>query len=144
MPSFESVRVGDQARLSRSISEQDVEAFARLTGDFNPLHMDAAYAEKTAFGGRVAHGMLTASFLSTVVGMLLPGEGALYLSQELNFKKPVMIGDIIEITATVVQKVESTRMLVLDMSVANQNSQVVLKGKATVTWTTLKKEKPRP
>jgi acyl dehydratase len=94
--------------------------------------MDETYAAQTRFKGRVVHGMLTASFLSTIIGTLLPGPGALYLSQELNFKKPVMINDIISAQVTVLQKITATRMLVLETTIANQHSQIVIVGKAKV------------
>lgn len=136
MPDFESIQVGDEAKLTRTLTEKDVQLFADLTGDHNPLHMDNHYAGQTRFKNRVVHGMLTASFLSTIIGTILPGPGALYLSQELNFKKPVMINDIIEAKVIVMQKITSTRMLVLQTIIINQLSQVVVEGKAKVMWAT--------
>lgn len=132
MKDFESIQVGDTAKLSHTVTEKDVQTFADLTGDDNPLHMDEQYASNTRFKGRVVHGMLTASFLSTIIGTLLPGQGALYLNQELNFKKPVMINDIISARVTVLQKITATRMLVLETTIANQHSQIVISGKAKV------------
>jgi acyl dehydratase len=119
-----------------TVTEKDVQTFADLTGDDNPLHMDEQYAAQTRFKHRVVHGMLTASFLSTLIGTLLPGRGALYLSQELNFKKPVMINDIIEAKVVVVQKIAAAKMLVLETTITNQHSQVVVEGKAKVMWAT--------
>ena len=132
MLDFDEIPIGYEALLRRTITEKDVQTFAELTGDTNPLHMDAGFASETRFKKRVVHGMLTASFISTVVGMQLPGPGALYLSQVLNFKKPVMIDDIIQVKASVVQKVASFQMLVLDIAVTNQKSENVLKGTAKV------------
>ncbi len=132
MLDFDEIPIGYEALLRRTITEKDVQTFAELTGDTNPLHMDAGFASETRFKKRVVHGMLTASFISTVVGMQLPGPGALYLSQVLNFKKPVMIDDIIQVKAIVVQKVASSQMLVLDIAVTNQKSENVLTGTAKV------------
>ncbi len=132
MLDFDEIPIGYEALLRRTITEKDVQTFAELTGDTNPLHMDAGFASETRFKKRVVHGMLTASFISTVVGMQLPGPGALYLSQVLNFKKPVMIDDIIQVKAIVVQKVASSQMLVLDITVTNQKSENVLTGTAKV------------
>ena len=132
MLDFDEIPIGYEALLRRTITEKDVQTFAELTGDTNPLHMDAGFASETRFKKRVVHGMLTASFISTVVGMQLPGPGALYLSQVLNFKKPVMIDDIIQVKAIVVQKVASFQMLVLDIAVTNQKSENVLTGTAKV------------
>lgn len=134
MTDFESVQIGDEAKLNHTLTEKDVQAFADLTGDNNPLHMDEHFASQTQFKKRVVHGMLAASFLSTIIGTILPGRGALYLSQELNFKKPVMINDIIEAKIKVVQKIAATRMLVLQTTITNQYSQVVVDGKAKVMW----------
>ena len=132
MLDFDEIPIGYEALLRRTITEKDVQTFAELTGDTNPLHMDAGFASETRFKKRVVHGMLTASFISTVVGMQLPGPGALLLSQVLNFKKPVMIDDIIQVKAIVVQKVASSQMLVLDIAVTNQKSENVLTGTAKV------------
>ena len=132
MLDFDEIPIGYEALPRRTITEKDVQTFAELTGDTNPLHMDAGFASETRFKKRVVHGMLTASFISTVVGMQLPGPGALYLSQVLNFKKPVMIDDIIQVKAIVVQKVASSQMLVLDIAVTNQKSENVLTGTAKV------------
>ncbi|MBI4383438.1 MAG: MaoC family dehydratase [Nitrospinae bacterium] len=134
MPEFEAIRIGDEAKIAHTVTEQDVRAFADLTGDHNPLHMDGSFAARTVFKNRVVHGMFTASFIATVIGVLLPGPGALIHSLEFDFKKPVRIGDIIEAKVTVVQKVDGARMLALQTSVANQHSQVVLKGTAKVMW----------
>jgi acyl dehydratase len=132
MLDFDAIQIGREASLRHTITEKDVQTFAELTGDTNPLHMDAGFASETQFKKRVVHGMLTASFISTVIGMQLPGPGALYLSQELNFKKAVAIDDTIRVTATVAQKVASSRMLVLKIAVTNQNSENVLTGTARV------------
>ncbi len=134
MPEFDSIKVGDEAKLTHTITQKDVETYSRLTGDINPLHMDNNFARKTQFGKRVVHGMLVASFISTMIGTIFPGEGTLYLGQDLKFKKPVYINDIIQVNVKVMQKVESSKMLALQTTVSNQRSEVVITGAARVTW----------
>src|SRR5690349_16163264 len=90
---FEGIAVGDRARMSRTIRAEDVANFCALTGDSNPLHMDSDFASQTAFQRRVVHGMLTASFVSTLVGTSLPGPGALWTQQSFRWIAPVFIGD---------------------------------------------------
>jgi 3-hydroxybutyryl-CoA dehydratase len=93
--------VGEKASATKTISEADIYAFAGLTGDFNPLHVDAEFARQSRFGERIAHGLLTAGLISTVLGMHLPGPGGIFLSQTLKFLRPVRIGDTITATAEV-------------------------------------------
>lgn len=98
---FEDLHIGQSASVSKTITETDIILFAGLSGDLNPVHINADYAATTQFGQRIAHGMLTASLISTIVGMKLPGEGAIYLSQSTRFRAPVFIGDTVTATATV-------------------------------------------
>ncbi|MCP4368392.1 MAG: MaoC family dehydratase, partial [Deltaproteobacteria bacterium] len=100
---IDELRVGQSAQFSKTISESDVYLFAGITGDFNPAHVDEEYAGKTFFETRVAHGMLTAGFISTIIGTMLPGPGSIYVSQEVNFLAPVKIGDTITTTAEVTE-----------------------------------------
>ena len=93
--------IGEKAAFSRTITEADIIAYAGFSGDFNPLHVDEEYARTTRFGSRIAHGLLTAGLISNVLGMKLPGPGAIYLSQTLKFTAPVRIGDTITATAEV-------------------------------------------
>jgi 3-oxoacyl-[acyl-carrier protein] reductase len=129
---FDAIHVGDSAEFSHVLTEEDVAAFASLTGDFNPLHMDEAYAQKTSFRKPVAHGMLSAAFISTMIGMLLPGTGALWVSQTIDFVNPAFVGDTIHVTAQVRRKSIATRMIVLQVEVKNQNHQVLIFGQSTV------------
>lgn len=99
---LEDMKVGMTGSFARTITEADVVLFAGVTGDSNPVHLNQEYANKSLFGGRIAHGMLTASFISTVLGMKMPGPGAIYVSQKLNFRAPVRIGDTVEARATVI------------------------------------------
>jgi 3-oxoacyl-[acyl-carrier protein] reductase len=129
---FEDIKVGQRAEMTRLITENDINAFMELTGDDNPLHMDDVYSSRTHFKKRVAHGMLSASFVSTIIGTKLPGAGALWVSQSFDFLKPVRIGDTLKITATVKQKSETQKTIVLDIEIANQNGQGVLMGRGVV------------
>ncbi len=102
---FEDLKVGDEASLSNTVTEATITAFAEVSGDKNPVHMDAEYAAATMFKGRIAHGMLSAAYISAVFGMKLPGPGAIYISQTLNFKAPVKIGDEVVTTVKVTELV---------------------------------------
>jgi 3-hydroxybutyryl-CoA dehydratase len=99
---FEDLTEGMSASFSRTVTESDIVLFAGVSGDMNPVHLDAEYAEKTVFKGRIAHGMLSAAFISTVLGTKLPGPGTVYLAQSLKFKAPVRIGDTVTATCEVV------------------------------------------
>ena len=98
---IEDLAVGMSASYAKTVSVEDIVRFADISGDTNPVHLDEAYAEKTLFKGRIAHGMLSAAFISTVFGTRLPGAGCIYLSQTLRFRAPVKIGDTVEATVTV-------------------------------------------
>jgi 3-hydroxybutyryl-CoA dehydratase len=101
---FEDLSVGQTAVFAKTVTEADIAAFAGVSGDFNPVHINEEFASKTMFKGRIAHGMLSAAFISTVFGTKLPGPGCIYMSQNLRFKAPVKIGD------TVVARVEVTEL----------------------------------
>lgn len=100
---FEDLELGQRASLVMRVTEADILAFAGVSGDRNPVHLDASYAASTLFKGRIAHGMLTASYISAVFGTRLPGPGAIYISQTLNFRGPVRIGDEVETTVVIVE-----------------------------------------
>lgn len=123
------IRVGDMATFSRTWEESDVQLFAKVSGDFNPLHMDGEYAGTTKFKGRIVHGLLVASLCSTLVGMYLPGKKCLYLGQTLLFKKPVYINDTVVVLGTVISKSESTRIITLSV-VMKKGEEIVLEGEA--------------
>jgi len=129
---FEAIAVGDTRSLSRTISEADVRRFVDMTGDDNPLHVDRRFAEETSFKDIVVHGMLGASFISTVIGTQLPGPGALWVAQNLEFLLPVRLGDALTVTCTVVRKHDRERLLELDTTIVNQNRQTVLTGRGKV------------
>lgn len=129
---YEDIEVGQDAEIVRTITEADLRAFAELTGDMNPLHVDAEYCGKTSFGKIVAHGMLTASLVAAVIGTKLPGPGALELSQDIHFLKPVWIGDTLRVVAKVKRKSPARRLLVIETVVYNQNGERVLAAEGMV------------
>lgn len=129
---FAELTIGQFAEHSKTVTETDVVLYAGITGDFNPMHVNQTYAEKTRFGGRIAHGMLTAGFISAVLGMKLPGEGSIYMSQSLRFMKPVRIGDTITARIEVIELFPDKRRVRLATSCRNQSDEVVLDGEALV------------
>ena len=130
--SFESIRAGDQATVVRTITSEDVQRFAELTGDFNPLHVDHAFAETSPYKDIVVHGMLGASLLSTLIGTELPGDGAVWVSQSFEFLHPIRLDDTLTVTGTVTQIHPRDRLLDMDARIVNQHNVVVLRGKGTV------------
>lgn len=129
---FDAVKEGDHQSLVKHITEADIRRFVELTGDDNPLHVDAAYARETSFKDIVVHGMLGASFISTVIGTRLPGPGALWVSQAMEFSLPVRLGDTLTVTCTVTRKHPRDRLLELDTRIVNQHGQTVLNGHGKV------------
>lgn len=129
---FADMNVGDSASLSKTVTESDVLSFAGLTMDFNPVHVNAEYAKESIFKERIAHGMLSAGFISAVLGTTLPGPNSIYLGQELKFTAPVKIGDTVTATATITEKKEDKRILKLKTVVTNQRGEVVVDGNAVI------------
>jgi len=132
MSRMDRFKVGDAAEIEHTITAEDVERFANLTGDDNPVHVDRRYAERTPLKGVVAHGMLSASFISTIVGKHIPGEGALWVSQSLDFLLPVRVGDRITVKAEIIETVPHHHMLGLRTEILNQHGQKVLTGQGRV------------
>jgi 3-hydroxybutyryl-CoA dehydratase len=130
--SYADINIGDIAEIVKTITDEDIVAFARLTGDVNPIHLDEEFAKQTFFKGRIAHGMLTASFISTVLGTQLPGTNTIYLSQNLKFKAPVKIGDTITVVAEVIEKRDDKKLIKLRTNLVNQDGKVVVEGEAMV------------
>jgi 3-oxoacyl-[acyl-carrier protein] reductase len=128
---FEDFAVGDSAALEREVREEDLR-FTELTGDDNPVHADDAFAASRGLRARVAHGMLTAGYVSTVIGTQLPGPGALWMSERFRFRAPVFVGDTIRVEVVVKRKSESTRVLVLEVTIHNDRGTLVLDGEAHV------------
>ncbi len=130
---IEELQIGLSARFSKTITEADVYLFAGITGDFNPAHVDEEFAKNTFFKTRIAHGMLTAGFISTIIGTMLPGPGSIYIRQEVNFLKPVRIGDTVTATAEVAEVMAEKKRVRLNTFCTNQNGEVVLDGQAVVS-----------
>lgn len=128
--SYDEVKIGDTAEITKTITEADVVNYAGIIADFNPLHVNKEYAEKSMFGQRVVHGMLVASFFSTIVGVCIPGVNALYLSQEAKFIKPTFIGDTITAKAEVIEKIDEKKRIILKTEIYNQKDELVVTGKA--------------
>lgn len=126
------LEVGMTASRTRTISDEDVQAFARASGDTNAIHLDDAYAAQTTYGRRIVYGMLTASLISAVLGNDLPGLGTVYLGQDLHFNAPVFIGDTITATVEVTKYRADRRIATLDTTVTNQDGVEVITGKAVV------------
>ncbi|MEJ2211722.1 MAG: MaoC family dehydratase [Anaerolineae bacterium] len=124
--------IGQRDTFTKTVTEADVTTFAGLIGDFNPLHVDAEYARKSRFGQRVAHGMFTGGLISAVLGNKLPGPGAIYLSQQLEFLDPVFIGDTITAAAEVIEWRPEKRILTLKTDAHNQEGKQVVTGKAVL------------
>ena len=128
---FEDLSVGMTETLAKTVSSNDVVGFAELTGDRNPIHLSEHFAAKTTFGGRIAHGLYTASLISAVLGTRLPGPGAIYISQSLNFRAPVRIGDTVEVTVTVAE-LDPQRQRARLSCTCRVGEAVVLDGEAVV------------
>lgn len=128
---FEELSVGQSAEFSRTVTEADVMSFANVTGDFNPVHTDAEAAAKSRFGVRIAHGMLSAGYISATIAGHLPGPGSIYLGQTLKFTAPVRFGDTVTTTVEVLELLSKNRVR-LSTTCRNQNGQTVLEGEATV------------
>jgi len=126
---FEDLSLGQEASLSNTVSEADIVAFAGVSGDRNPVHLDADYAATTMFKERIAHGMLSAAYISAVFGMKLPGPGAIYISQTLKFKGPVKIGDTVVTTVKVAELVPEKRRARFEC-VCTVNDKPVVEGEA--------------
>ncbi|MDO5625724.1 MAG: bifunctional enoyl-CoA hydratase/phosphate acetyltransferase [Pseudomonadota bacterium] len=140
---FDELQIGQVARMVRTLSQDDIRAFAAISGDVNPAHLDTAYADASMFHGVIAHGMLGGAFISAVLGTQLPGPGTIYLEQSLRFSRPVRVGDTLTVTVTVLSKDEAKKRVELDCVVSNQNDEKVLSGVARVLAPTQKVRRPR-
>ena len=129
---YEDIQIGDTATFSKTISEFDIYQFAGITGDFNPMHINEEFADTTIFEDRIAHGLLTGSFISTVLGMKLPGPNSIYLSQSFSFTAPVKIGDTITAKVEVIEKQDEKKFIKLKTQVWNQHKKMVVDGEALV------------
>ena len=129
---FSTLAIGQSAHMRRTVTDSDLVLFAAITGDSNPVHLDEQHAAASRFGGRIAHGMLTAGFVSATMAMQLPGPGAVYLSQSLRFLRPVRIGDAITTRVEIVELMIESRRVRLTTTCRNQSGKVVLDGEAVI------------
>ncbi|MHA2174221.1 MAG: MaoC family dehydratase [Candidatus Hodarchaeales archaeon] len=129
---YEEIQVGQVAKYKRLITGEDISAFAAVSGDENPIHMDEEFAKTTMFKGRIAHGILSVSFISTTLANKLPGPGSIYLKQEVTFLKPVRIGDTITTMVKVLDKNNEKKHIRLKTTCMNQNEDIVVDGEALV------------
>lgn len=125
---FDEIQVGLTESFEVTITEEQLAAFGQMTGDHNPLHSSEEFAKEKGFPGKVAYGMLTASFLSTLAGVYLPGENSLIHSVEVKFTKPVLVGDVLRITGEVKEKNDHFPVFSMNVTILNQNSEKVLRG----------------
>ncbi|MFO7751450.1 MAG: MaoC family dehydratase [Desulfobacteraceae bacterium] len=123
----------DKASMAKTVSEADIYMFAGITGDFNPAHVNEAYAEKTFFKTRIAHGMLLGGFISAVIGTRLPGPGTIYISQNLTFKAPVKIGDTVTTEVEAVEVNHETNRVILTTRCTNQHGTLLVDGEAVIS-----------
>lgn len=133
--SIKEIYIGMTKSVSKTISESDVYTYAGLIGDINPIHVNEEYAKTTRFRKRIVHGMLTASFFSTIVGMLIPGANAIYLGQTCKFLLPVYINDTITATGIVTKILSEKKIAIMETTVKNQKGEIVVTGEATVMAT---------
>ena len=130
--SINEMEIGEKATFTKTVTEADVVNYAGITGDFNPAHINEEYAKDTMFEGRIAHGMLGAGLISTVLGTKLPGPGAIYVKQELEFTLPVQINDTITAEVEVIEKNEEKNRVTMQTTCTNQKDKVVINGKAVL------------
>jgi 3-hydroxybutyryl-CoA dehydratase len=133
---LEDLVIGMNASFTKTLTERDVVLFADASGDTNPVHLDEEYAKRTRFGGRIAHGMLSASVISAAIATRLPGPGSIYLSQSLNFRRPVKIGETVRASVTVKEILSGKRRAVLQ-TICEVDGRVVVEGDAVVLPTSL-------
>lgn len=130
LTTFNDLKIGQKASLTKTITEEDLSHFIGITGDTNPLHVDDSFARKTFFGQRIAHGMLSASLFSTLVGMHIPGIGAIYKSQTLEFLRPVFIGDTLCAWFEIAKIDDKKEEIIINSWIENQDGDIVIEGKA--------------
>lgn len=132
MTTIHEMHLGDTAQLTRRFTEKDTSSYAQLTNDFNPAHMDEAYAQNSIFKKRIVHGMLVSSLFSTIFGMDFPGVGSIYTMQTLRFKRPVYFDDEITAKVTVKELIPDRNRVVFDCVMTNQMQEVVIEGVAEI------------
>ncbi|MEM8561219.1 MAG: MaoC family dehydratase [Pseudomonadota bacterium] len=129
---YQEITLGQRAQYSKAVEERDIQLFAAVSGDVNPVHLDPEFAASTRFGERIAHGMLSGAIISAAIAMELPGPGSIYLSQTLRFRLPVTIGDLITVMLEVTDRQDKREVITLDCKVLNDKEKLVVTGTAQV------------
>src|SRR5919198_5313031 len=140
---YAEIKVGDSARLTRTLQPQDIQLFAVMSGDVNPAHVDPEYAQSSMFQEVIAHGMWGGALVSTVLGTQFPGPGTIYISQTLKFSRPVKVGDTITVTITCAKKFDHNKHIIFDCLCTNQDGLRVIAGEAEVLAPTEKVKRER-
>ncbi len=141
---YDEITIGQTATYSKTLTEDDLVLFAAVSGDVNPVHLDAEFAATTMFKERIAHGMWTGGVISAAIALELPGPGTIYLGQNLSFRAPVKVGDTITVTLEVTDKVDDKKFVTMKCTATNQHGKAVVKGEAQVMAPTEKVSMPAP
>lgn len=141
---FDEIQIGQTATYGKTLTERDIVLFAEVSGDVNPVHLDAGFAAASMFGERIAHGMWTGALISAALALELPGPGTIYLGQTLSFRAPVKIGDTVTVTLTVTEKRADKKFVTLDCTAVNQHGKTVAQGTAQVIAPAEKFERTAP
>jgi acyl dehydratase len=141
---YDEIRVGDSAAVARTLTMQDIQLFAIVSGDVNPAHLDDDWARSSLFGEVIGHGLWGGALISSVLGNELPGPGTIYVSQSLRFSRPVKVGDTLTVTVTCTRKVDEKKRVVFECLCANQHGKTVISGEAEVLAPTEKVRRPWP
>jgi acyl dehydratase len=140
---FDEIQIGEAASLTRTLTKEDIQLFAIMSGDISPIHVDEEYAKSDMFQKIIAHGMWGGALISTLLGTKLPGPGAIYLGQTLRFRRPVAPGDTITVTATAIAKKPEKRRITFECQCVNQHGEIVISGEAEILAPTKKVKRPR-
>jgi 3-hydroxybutyryl-CoA dehydratase len=132
MTKYSELSIGQSAEITHTVTEDDIKTFGDLSGDYNPLHFDEEFAKTTMFKGRIAHGILTAAYISATIGMKLPGPGTIYMSQSMKFLGPVRIGDTITARVEVAALNDEKQRVTLNTTCTNQEGNIILDGEALI------------
>ncbi len=141
---YSDLSIGQSAEVTHTMTEEDIKTFGDLSGDYNPLHFNEEWAKTTMFKGRIAHGILTAAFVSAAIGMKLPGSGTIYLKQSMKFLGPVRIGDTITARVEIIDLNDEKERITLKTMCTNQDGKLVLDGEAMIKVMDLEKEDVKP
>ncbi|WP_404418230.1 MaoC/PaaZ C-terminal domain-containing protein [Marinospirillum sp.] len=141
---YDTLKEGDSATFEKTLTERELVLFAAVSGDVNPVHLDAEFAKTSMFGERIAHGMWSGSLISAALATTLPGPGTIYLGQDLSFRRPVKLEDTLTVTLTVKEKQDAKKIVIIDCLVTNQKGEKVVTGTAKVIAPTEKAELEAP